>query len=246
MLELVTSENLLALFTLTALEIVLGIDNIVFIAIVVERLPEHQQALARRLGLLLAMFMRIALLLVVSWVMGLTKELFTLFAHAFSGRDLILIFGGLFLISKATVEIHGKVDNGDSDDLGVTKPQSLLSALLTIVLLDVVFSLDSVITAVGMAEEVSIMIASIVIAVLVMLMFAEAISRTIRRYPTLKMLALSFLLLIGLVLVADGWGQHISKGYIYFAMGFSLLVELLNIRVRAVADREPARQPSKS
>ena len=229
---LLTSENLIALLTLTSLEIVLGIDNIVFIAILVGKLPPGQQASARRIGLLLAMGMRIALLLAISWVMGLTKPLFTLLENGFTGRDLILLFGGLFLVAKATWEIHDKLE-GEAHGPGGVKAVANFSAILAqIVLLDLVFSLDSVITAVGMAGEISIMITAVVIAVGVMLVFAASISAFIERHPTMKMLALSFLLLIGVVLIADGFGQHVSKGYIYFAMAFSLFVEIMNIRIR--------------
>jgi predicted tellurium resistance membrane protein TerC len=233
MAELLTTESLIALLTLTSLEIVLGIDNIVFISILVGKLPVAEQPRARRIGLLLAMGMRIALLLAISWVMGLTRPLFTLMDHSFAGRDLILLFGGLFLVAKATWEIHDKLE-GASHATG-DKPREKASygaILVQIVLLDIVFSLDSVITAVGMAKQVEIMIAAVVIAVGVMMAFAGAIADFIDRHPTMKMLALSFLLLIGVILVADGFGQHVSKGYIYFAMSFSLFVEVLNIRTR--------------
>jgi predicted tellurium resistance membrane protein TerC len=229
--ELFTSENLIALLTLSALEIVLGIDNIVFISILVAKLPAHQQANARRIGLLLAMGMRIALLLAISWVMGLTRPLFTVLEQPFTGRDLILLFGGLFLVAKATWEIHDKLE-GSSHAQSAPRHASYAGILVQIMLLDMVFSLDSVITAVGMANEVAIMIAAVVIAIIVMMVFAGAISDFIDRHPTMKMLALSFLLLIGVVLIADGLGQHVSKGYIYFAMAFSLFVEILNMRIR--------------
>ncbi len=229
---LLTSENLIALLTLSSLEIVLGIDNIVFISILVGKLPPDRQASARRIGLLLAMGMRIALLLAISWVMGLTKPLFAVLEHGFTGRDLILLLGGLFLVAKATWEIHDKLEGAEQVAGGPRAAASFGSILAQIVLLDLVFSLDSVITAVGMASEISIMIAAVVIAVGVMLVFAASISAFIERHPTMKMLALSFLLLIGVVLVADGFGQHVSKGYIYFAMAFSLFVELMNVRLR--------------
>jgi predicted tellurium resistance membrane protein TerC len=232
MSELFTSENAIALLTLAGLEIVLGIDNIVFISILVGKLPAAQQANARRVGLLLAMGMRIALLLAISWVMGLTAPLFAVRGHPFTGRDLILLLGGLFLVAKATWEIHDKLEGEEHAAGGAKRAVSLASILTQIVLLDLVFSLDSVITAVGMARHIEIMIAAVVIAVGVMLAFAGSISAFIERHPTLKMLALSFLLLIGVVLVADGFGQHVSKGYIYFAMAFSLFVEILNIRIR--------------
>jgi len=231
MSELFTSGNLIALLTLTSLEIVLGIDNIVFLAILVAKLPADQQARARRIGLLLAMGMRIALLLAITWVMGLTRPLFTVLEKGFSGRDLILLLGGLFLVAKATWEIHDKLEGGAHEERRVTA--ATLGAVLTqIVLIDVVFSLDSVITAVGMARDVEIMIAAVVIAVLVMMVSAARISAFIEDHPTMKMLALSFLLLIGVMLIADGFGQHVSKGYIYFAMAFSLFVEVLNLRIR--------------
>jgi predicted tellurium resistance membrane protein TerC len=233
MTELFTSENLIALLTLSSLEIVLGIDNIVFISILVGKLPQRRQARARQLGLLLAMGMRIALLLAISWVMGLTEPLFSIAAigQDFSGRDLILLFGGLFLVGKATWEIHDKLE-GSEHGQAAPRAASFTAILAQIVLLDIVFSLDSVITAVGMASEVAIMVTAVVIAVAVMMIFASRIGAFIERHPTLKMLALSFLLLIGVVLIADGFGQHVSKGYIYFAMAFSLFVELLNLRLR--------------
>ena len=233
MAELFTSENLIALFTLTSLEIVLGIDNIVFISILVAKLPADRQAAGRRIGLLLAMGMRIALLLAISWVMGLTEPLFTIdaLAQEFSGRDLILLFGGLFLVAKATWEIHDKLEGAEHGQ-AAPRAAGFGAILVQIMLLDIVFSLDSVITAVGMARDVEIMVIAVVIAVLVMMVFAGHISAFIERHPTMKMLALSFLLLIGVVLIADGFGQHVSKGYIYFAMAFSLFVEVLNLRLR--------------
>jgi predicted tellurium resistance membrane protein TerC len=237
-LELLTSENLIAFATLAALEIVLGIDNIVFISILTGKLPPERQALGRRIGLLLAMGMRIVLLLAISWVMGLTATLFSVWEHAFTGRDLILLLGGLFLVGKATFEIHDKLEGGrhDAAAAGGAVYAGFGTILFQIAMLDIVFSLDSVITAVGMAKRVEVMIAAVVVAVLVMLLFAGAIASFIERHPTMKMLALSFLLLIGVVLIADGFGQHVSKGYIYFAMAFSLLVEILNIRIRRVSE----------
>jgi predicted tellurium resistance membrane protein TerC len=233
MTELLTTESLIALLTLTSLEIVLGIDNIVFISILVAKLPQADQTRARRIGLLLAMGMRIALLLAISWVMGLTKPLVSVLDHSFAGRDLILLFGGLFLVAKATWEIHDKLEGEAHGVDGKGRAAAAFGAILIqIVMLDIVFSLDSVITAVGMARHIEIMIAAVMIAVGVMMLFAGAISDFIERHPTMKMLALSFLLLIGVVLVADGFGQHVSKGYIYFAMAFSLFVEILNIRIR--------------
>ena len=232
MAELFTSQNLIALITLAGLEIVLGIDNIVFISILVGKLPVAQQASARRVGLLLAMGMRIALLLAISWVIGLTQPLFTLLEHSFAGRDLVLLLGGLFLVAKATWEIHDKLEGEEHGLEGVRVAASFAAIIVQIVLLDIVFSLDSVITAVGMAQHIEIMIAAVVVSVGVMLVFAASISEFIERHPTMKMLALSFLLLIGVMLVADGFGQHVSKGYIYFAMAFSLFVEVMNIRIR--------------
>jgi predicted tellurium resistance membrane protein TerC len=231
MADLFTTGNLIALLTLTGLEIVLGIDNIVFISILVAKLPRPRQARARRLGLLLAMGMRIALLLAISWVMGLTRPLFSLLDRGFTGRDLILLIGGLFLVAKATWEIHDKLEGGEHGAVRV-ETATFGGVLVQIMLLDIVFSLDSVITAVGMARDVEIMIAAVMIAVFVMMLAAGGISRFIERHPTMKMLALSFLLLIGVMLIADGFGQHVSKGYIYFAMAFSLFVEVLNLRIR--------------
>jgi predicted tellurium resistance membrane protein TerC len=235
MAELFTSENLIALLTLSSLEIVLGIDNIVFISILVAKLPAERRQSAWRLGLLLAMGMRIGLLLAISWVMGLTRPLFEVLGHAFTGRDLILLFGGLFLVGKATWEIHDKLEGGHEAH-GPSGPRvaSYRSILAQIVLLDMVFSLDSVITAVGMARAIEVMIAAVVIAVVVMMVFASRIGAFIERHPTIKMLALAFLMLIGVVLIADGFGQHVSKGYIYSAMAFSLFVEMLNLRMRKV------------
>ena len=233
MAELLTMESLVALLTLTALEIVLGIDNIVFIAILVQRLPTAVQARARRLGLLGAMLTRILLLFSITWIMRLTTPLFTVLAHPVSARDLILMAGGLFLIGKATMEIHEKLDvpGAEEKTQAMTVSVSFGGVILQIMVLDIVFSLDSVITAVGMAQHVAIMVAAVVAAVGIMLIAAGGVSRFIDKNPTLKMLALSFLLLIGVVLVAEGFGKHIEKGYIYFAMAFSLGVELLNLRV---------------
>lgn len=225
----------IGLLTLTALEVVLGIDNIIFISILSSRLLQAQQKKARRLGLALAMLMRIGLLLSLSWMMRLTTPLFALFGHEISGRDLILIVGGLFLLAKATHEIHNKLEGEDEHKAGRVAA-SLTSVLIQIMLLDIVFSLDSVITAVGMINEISIMITAIVVAVIIMMIFSEPISGFVNRHPTVKMLALSFLLMIGLLLIADGLGQHIPKGYAYFAMGFSVFVEMLNLRVRGKTD----------
>ena len=234
--HLLTSESLIALLTLAGLEIVLGIDNIVFISILVAKLPPAQQGNARRVGLLLAMGMRILLLLAISWVIGLTAPLFSVMAHEFTGRDLVLLGGGLFLVAKATWEIHDKLEGEEHGPDGKRAAANFAAILTQIVLLDLVFSLDSVITAVGMAKHIEIMIAAVVIAVAVMMVFAGSISAFIERHPTMKMLALSFLLLIGVVLIADGFGQHVSKGYIYAAMSFSLFVEILNMRLRKVTE----------
>ncbi len=236
MAELFTTENLVALLTLASLEIVLGIDNIVFISILCAKLPPQLQARGRQVGLALAMALRILLLLSISWVMGLTEPLFSLLGHAVSGRDLILLVGGLFLLGKATWEIHDKLEGADGhgDGSGAKKYASFGAVLLQIAALDLVFSLDSVITAVGMADRIEIMIAAVVIAVVVMMIFAGTISRFVERHPTLKMLALAFLILIGAMLVLEGFGKHVEKGYIYFAMAFSLTVELLNMRFRKV------------
>ena len=209
----------------------LGIDNVVFISILVDKLPEERQALARRLGLGLALVMRVLLLLSLSWVIGLTAPLFTVLGQEISGRDLILIFGGLFLLGKSTFEIHENLE-GEEGHKSARVKATFGSVLVQIVLLDMVFSLDSVITAVGMVDEVSVMIAAVTIAILVMLVSAEAVSGFVNRHPTVKMLALSFLLLIGFALLLEGFDQHVPKGYIYFAMGFSVFVEFLNLRVR--------------
>jgi predicted tellurium resistance membrane protein TerC len=228
---LFTAENAIALATLTLLEIVLGIDNIVFIAILTQRLPAHRQMMARRIGLIAAMGMRIALLLAIGWVMGLTATLFSVLGHPIAGRDIILLGGGLFLVAKATYEIHEKLEGDEHADPGATAV-SMGTVIIQIMLLDLVFSLDSVITAVGMAKELSIMIAAVVVSVGVMLIFAEVISRFIEEHPTMKMLALSFLILIGVMLMLEGMGKHVEKGYIYFAMAFSIAVELVNMGVR--------------
>ena len=222
---------------LVALEIVLGIDNIIFISILSSKLPKEQQAKARQTGLMLAMFMRIALLLSLAWVMSLKADLFTVFGHGISGRDLILIFGGLFLIGKATLEIHHKLEGEEGEKSSRVYP-SFASVIGQIILLDIVFSLDSVITAVGMVDQIAIMIGAVVIAVGFMLAFAGPLSAFVERHPTVKMLALSFLVLIGVNLVAEGFEQHIPKGYTYFAMAFSVIVEMLNLKLRSMADRK--------
>ena len=225
----------MALLTLTALEIVLGIDNIVFISILAGRLPAHEQNKARTLGLAVAMLSRIALLFSITWVMGLNAPLFTVFGNEISGRDLILIIGGLFLLAKSTHEIHNKLE-GEEEAAAEGKAQarrvSFTFVLVQILLLDIVFSLDSVITAVGMARQISIMVLAVIISVGFMMLFSGAISNFVNRHPTVKMLALSFLILIGVALLADGFNQHIPKGYIYFAMFFSVMVEMLNLRMK--------------
>jgi predicted tellurium resistance membrane protein TerC len=226
-----TADGLVALATLTFLEVVLGVDNVIFISILVGKLPPHQQQRARTLGLGAAMGMRILLLLSLAWIMRLTEPLFTAFGHGFSGRDLILISGGLFLLWKATVEIHERLEGEEAHGMAKVAP-SFGAVIGQIMLLDIIFSLDSVITAVGMANEISIMITAVVVAVLIMMFSARPIGDFVMRHPTVKVLALSFLLMIGLALVSDGVGFHIPKGYIYFAMGFSIFVETINLRIR--------------
>lgn len=223
----------ISLVTLTALEIVLGIDNVVFISILAGKLPHNQQENARRLGLTLALVTRILLLCGIVWMTKLTTPLFAVFGHEFSGRDLILLAGGLFLIGKSTHEIHEKLEGEDGRVTTRIAP-TFTSVIVQILLLDIVFSLDSVITAVGMVRQIGVMIAAVIIAVIFMLIFARAISNFVHRHPTLKMLALSFLILIGVALVAESFHQEIPKGYIYFSMAFAVVVEILNLRVRAL------------
>ena len=219
------------LATLTVLEIVLGIDNVIFISILAGKLPREQQGRARSIGLLLAMLMRIALLFSLSWIIRLTAPLFTVLGQEISGRDLVLLIGGLFLLAKSTHEIHERLE-GEEGDASARVAPSLRSVLIQIVLLDIVFSLDSVITAVGMVDQVGVMVTAVIVAVGFMMLFAGPISEFVDRHPTVKMLALSFLILIGVSLIAESFGQHIPKGYIYFAMAFSVLVEMLNLRAR--------------
>ncbi|MGH8698889.1 MAG: TerC family protein, partial [Burkholderiales bacterium] len=233
----------IALATLTALEVVLGIDNIIFISILVGRLPEAQRNRARRLGLALAMIMRIALLLSLAWIMTLTRPLFSVFGEEISGRDLILIGGGLFLLWKSVHEIHNALE-GEADQGATPVRATFASVLAQIAIIDIVFSLDSVITAVGMADHVAVMIIAIVLAVGVMMFAARPIGEFVDRHPTIKMLALSFLILVGFALVGEGLDFHVPKGYIYFAMAFSVGVELLNLRMRAAAARRRARAPA--
>jgi predicted tellurium resistance membrane protein TerC len=239
MAPLFTVDGLVALITLTFLEIVLGIDNIVFISILSSRLPAAEQPRARRAGLLAAMVTRLLLLALIAWIIRLTAPLFTVFDRSLSGRDLILIGGGLFLLGKATIEIHDRLEGDDGHGTTRAAP-SLMAVVAQIMVLDVVFSLDSVITAVGMADDLIVMVTAIVLAVGVMMFSAEPISRFVNRHPTVKILALSFLLLIGISLVGDGLGMHIPKGYIYFAMGFSVFVEMVNLRIRGTT---PAARP---
>jgi predicted tellurium resistance membrane protein TerC len=234
-------EGWVALLTLTVLEIVLGIDNIVFISILAGKLRKEERERARRLGLSLAMITRLGLLLAITWVMGLTAPLFTALNNEISGRDLILLAGGLFLIAKSTHEIHDKLE-GEEGAGTARAAASFTSVIIQILILDIVFSLDSVITAVGMAEHVSIMMAAVIIAVGVMLVSSRSIGDFVERHPTVKMLALSFLLLIGVSLIGEGLDQHIPKGYIYFAMGFSVFVEMINLRVRSRAEPVHLRQ----
>ena len=235
MLEFLLSPEIwIAFFTLTALELVLGIDNIIFISILVDKLPKEKQELARRIGLFLAMFMRIALLLLLSWIVGLTEPVLTLFDYGISGRDLILIAGGLFLIWKSTGEVHQLLE-GEEGSESAKVASSFAGVIAQIIVIDLVFSLDSIITAVGMVSEVGVMIAAVVASVGLMMLFAKSIGEFVSNHPTIKMLALSFLVVVGVVLIADGFGHHVPKGYIYFAMAFSVGVEMLNIRLRKKA-----------
>ena len=232
-----SAASLVSLATLAALEIVLGIDNVIFIAILSGRLPKDQQPRARRLGIAMAVISRLALLLGISWVMGLTRPLFDIMGQGISGKQLILLFGGLFLIGKATYEIHDKLEGEEHHvSAGGKAGVTMGSVVAQIMLIDIVFSLDSVITAVGMTPHVPIMMVAVVLAAGVMLLFAGPISNFVAKHPTMKMLALAFLILIGVMLVAEAFGQHVDKGYIYFAMAFSLLVELLNMRLRKKSD----------
>ena len=237
-----TSDGLLALVTLTFLEIILGVDNVIFISILSAKLPASQQLRARRTGLLAAMLMRIGLLMSIAWIVRLTAPLFSVLGRDISGRDLILIGGGLFLLGKATLEIHERLEGDEAHGDAKVAP-SFGAVIAQIMLLDIVFSLDSVITAVGMADEVSVMVAAVVLSVAIMMVAAEPISAFVSRHPTVKVLALSFLLLIGMSLVGDGLGMHVPKGYIYFAMGFSVFVEMVNLRVRRKGEPVKLHQP---
>lgn len=229
----------IAFLTLTGLELVLGIDNIVFISILAGKLPAEQQQRARTIGLALAMFIRVALLFSISWVIGLTAPLFTVLGQEISGRDIILVAGGLFLIAKSTHEIHGKLEGGEGHASARVAP-SFAGVIIQILLLDAVFSLDSVITAVGMVDNIWIMISAVVVSIVFMMAFAGKIGAFVQKHPTVKMLALSFLILIGVTLIAEGFDQHIPKGYIYFSMAFSVFVEMLNLKLR-----KPAKAPVK-
>ena len=247
MLDLLTDPQAwIAFATLTALELVLGIDNVVFISILVDKLPKAQQERARRLGLFMAMFMRIGLLLVLSWVVGLVAPLFSVLGKDISGRDLILIAGGLFLIYKSTGEIHQSLE-GEEEHAGGKVGATLMSVILQIMVVDMVFSLDSIITAVGMVDRIEVMITAVVLSVGLMMLFAAPIGHFVSDHPTIKMLALAFLVVVGVVLVAEGFDHHVPKGYVYFGMAFSLGVEMLNIHMRKKKARKvqlnPARIP---
>ncbi|SFU85985.1 Membrane protein TerC, possibly involved in tellurium resistance [Polaromonas sp. YR568] len=232
MMELLTDPQMwIAFATLTALELVLGIDNIIFISILVDKLPKDKQELARRLGLFMAMFMRIGLLFLLSWIIGLVEPLFTVFKEEISGRDLILIGGGLFLIWKSTGEIHQSME-GEEGHASSTVKATFTAVIVQIMIVDMVFSLDSIITAVGMVDNLTVMIAAVIASVGLMMLFAPAIGRFVSDHPTIKMLALSFLVVVGVVLIAEGLDHHVPKGYVYFAMAFSVAVEMLNIRMR--------------
>lgn len=238
-------ELWIALITLAALEIVLGIDNIIFLSIMANKLPEHQRARARIIGLAGACLTRIALLMSLAWLARLTEPLFHLAGHAVSGRDLILLGGGLFLLGKSALEIHEQVEStdgghGPEDVIGKVASISFASVIVQIMILDIVFSLDSVITAVGMTNNIPVMITAIVIAIGVMMFFAGAVARFVEEHPTIKILALSFLIMIGMVLIGEGMGFHVPKAYVYFAMGFSVGVEMLNIRMRKRLQSKPA------
>jgi predicted tellurium resistance membrane protein TerC len=237
MLELLTDPQIWVAFaTLTALELVLGIDNIIFISILVDKLPPDRRETARRLGLFAAMFMRIGLLVMLAWIVGLTAPLFTIFQHKISGRDLVLILGGLFLLWKSVGEIHQSLEGEEGHTANAVKT-TFAAVIVQIMLIDIVFSLDSIITAVGLVDEILVMIAAVVVSVGLMMLFAGPIGRFVSTHPTIKMLALSFLVVVGVVLIAEGFGHHIPKGYIYTAMAFSVAVEMLNINMRKRATR---------
>ena len=237
-----TGDGILALVTLTFLEIVLGVDNVIFISILSSKLPAADQPKTRRVGLLAAMVMRILLLMSIAWIVRLTAPLVTVFGRDISGRDVILMGGGLFLLAKATLEIHERLEGEEGHSSARVAP-SFSAVIIQIMLLDIVFSLDSVITAVGMADDIAIMVVAVVLAVAIMMFSAEPISAFVNRHPTVKVLALSFLLLIGVSLIGDGLGMHVPKGYIYFAMGFSVFVEMINLRVRGGTKPVKLHQP---
>ena len=237
MIELLSDPQVwIAFLTLTALELVLGIDNVIFISILVDKLPQERRDLARRVGLFLAMFMRIGLLLLLSWIVGMTEPLFSLLRQEISGRDVILIGGGLFLLWKSTKEIHQLLE-GEKGEASAAVRATFSAVILQITIIDLVFSLDSIITAVGMVDQVEVMITAVIVSVLLMMAFAGGIGRIVSEHPTIKMLALAFLVVIGVVLIADGFDHHVPKGYVYFAMAFSVAVESLNLRMRKRAVR---------
>ena len=237
MIELLSDPQVwIAFLTLTVLELVLGIDNVIFISILVDKLPQERRDLARRLGLFVAMFMRIGLLLLLSWIVGMTEPLFSLLRQEISGRDLILIGGGLFLLWKSTKEIHQLLE-GEKGEASAAVRATFSAVILQITIIDLIFSLDSIITAVGMVDQVEVMIAAVIVSVLLMMAFAGGIGRIVSEHPTIKMLALAFLVVIGVVLIADGFDHHVPKGYVYFAMAFSVAVESLNLRMRKRAVR---------
>jgi predicted tellurium resistance membrane protein TerC len=237
MIELLSDPQVwIAFITLTALELVLGIDNIIFISILVDKLPKERRDLARRVGLFLAMFMRIGLLFLLSWIVGMTEPLFSLSRHEVSGRDLVLIGGGLFLLWKSTKEIHQLLE-GETGSASAAVHATFTAVILQITIIDLVFSLDSIVTAVGMVDQLEVMIAAVIVSVLLMMAFAGRIGRVVSEHPTIKMLALAFLVVIGVVLIADGLDHHVPKGYVYFAMAFSVAVESLNLRMRKRAVR---------
>ncbi len=232
MIELISDPQVwIAFLTLTVLELVLGIDNVIFISILVDKLPAERRDLARRIGLFIAMLMRVGLLFLLSWIVGMTAPMFTVLRQEISGRDLILIGGGLFLLWKSTKEIHQLIE-GEAGEASATVRATFSAVILQIIIIDLVFSFDSIITAVGMVDEVGVMIAAVIASVILMMVFAGSIGRVVAAHPTIKMLALAFLVVIGVVLIADGFDHHVPKGYVYFAMAFSVVVELLNIRMR--------------
>jgi predicted tellurium resistance membrane protein TerC len=250
MIELLTDPQAwIAFATLTALELVLGIDNIIFISILVDKLPKERREFARRLGLFMAMFMRVGLLLVLAWIVGLVQPLFSVLGQDISGRDLILILGGLFLVWKSTTEIHGSLEGEEGQTAAAVKA-TFAAVILQIMVIDLVFSLDSIITAVGMVDDVRVMIGAVIASVALMMLFASPIGRFVSDHPTIKMLALSFLVVVGVVLIAEGFDHHVPKGYVYFAMAFSLGVEMLNIHMRKRAkkpvDLHSAYEPPKA